>query len=289
MEILNSCHAAIDLCLENKKFNIAHLYKYDKTFDMHIHDCYEIYFSISGGQKFLINNQLYDFCNGDIFFINKNESHHVLSIGTEDYERYVINIHPQYLEQFAELAKIDLTDCFTNRNEQCGHKISLTEKEQQRLLFLIHRLSTTDGFGAEVIEQAIFLEMMVFFNSLYSSKPAEDKTTVHKSNKYYDKTSNIISYINQNLSDDLNMDVLSKHFALSASYLSMIFKKETGTTIQKYITAQRITLAKRLLSEGHSVTETYLACGFNDYSNFLRAFTKMVGISPKKFSMISLE
>lgn len=289
MEILNSCHTAIDLCLENKKFNIAHLYKYDKTFDMHIHDCYEIYFSITGGQKFLISNQLYDFSGGDIFFVNQNESHHVLHTNAGNYERYVINIHPQYLERLANFTQTSLTDCFTNRNKQYGHKISLTEKEQQRLLFLIHRLSTTEGFGAEVIEQAIFLEMMVFFNSLYSSKPAEDKITVHKSNKYYDKTSNIISYINQNLSDDLNMDVLSKHFALSASYLSMIFKKETGTTIQKYITAQRITLAKRLLSEGHSVTETYLACGFNDYSNFLRAFTKMVGISPKKFSMISLE
>jgi len=289
MQILNSCHEAINLCLENKKFNVAHLYKYDKTFDMHIHDCYEIYFSIAGGHKFLINSQLYNFCGGDIFFINQNESHHVLSVNTENYERYVINIHPQYLEQFTNLANIDLTECFTKRDKQYGHKISLTEKEQQKLLFLIHRLSSTDGFGAEAVEQAIFLEMMVFFNSLYSAKPIENTKTEKKSNKYYDKTSDVISYINQNLSDDLNIDILSRHFALSSSYLSMIFKKETGTTIQKYVTAQRITLAKSLLSEGHSVTETYLACGFNDYSNFLRTFTKMVGISPKKFSMISLE
>ena len=26
------------------------------------------------------------------------------------------------------------------------------------------------------------------------------------------------------------------------------------------------------------------ACGFNDYSNYLRAFTKAVGISPKKYA-----
>ena len=75
----------------------------------------------------------------------------------------------------------------------------------------------------------------------------------------------------------------------SKNYLSKIFKQETGTSINKYITAQRITLAKSLLTNGHSVADACNMCGFRDYSNFLKTFTKIVGVSPKKYAQFSLQ
>ena len=47
MEELTSCKTAIDNCKTSGTFAIAHLYKEEKAMDMHIHDCYEIYYSIS--------------------------------------------------------------------------------------------------------------------------------------------------------------------------------------------------------------------------------------------------
>lgn len=42
---------------------------------------------------------------------------------------------------------------------------------------------------------------------------------------------------------------------MSTSYLCRIFKEATGTTINKYITAKRITLSKSLLDQGCSVSK----------------------------------
>ena len=50
-----------------KDTHISHLYNDEKAMDMHIHDCYEIYYSISGGKQFLIDNYFYDISDGDIF------------------------------------------------------------------------------------------------------------------------------------------------------------------------------------------------------------------------------
>jgi AraC-like DNA-binding protein len=36
------------------------------------------------------------------------------------------------------------------------------------------------------------------------------------------------------------------------------------------------------------VTEAYEKSGFTDYSNFFKAFTKAVGISPKKYAQCSV-
>ena len=104
---------------------------------------------------------------------------------------------------------------------------------------------------------------------------------------YHTQVDEILSFINQNISSPLSIEDLSGHFFLSSSYLCRIFKAATGTTINKYITAKRITVAKSLLSSGCSVTETCERCGFNDYSNFLKAFTRAVGISPKKYAQCS--
>ena len=76
MKICNSCKAAIQSCLETQTFSVAHLYNDEKPMAIHIHDCYEIYYSISGGKQFLIDNRFYDFASGDLFFINQYESHY---------------------------------------------------------------------------------------------------------------------------------------------------------------------------------------------------------------------
>lgn len=62
MEEVSSCKIAMDNCTRTKTFSIAHLYKEEKAMEMHIHDCCELYYSISGGKQFLIDNPLLFHC-----------------------------------------------------------------------------------------------------------------------------------------------------------------------------------------------------------------------------------
>ena len=84
------------------------------------------------------------------------------------------------------------------------------------------------------------------------------------------------------------MEQLCGRFYLSSSYICRIFKAATGTTINKYITARRISIAKAQLNAGSSVFEAFERSGFSDYSNFFKAFTKAVGVSPKKYANLSV-
>lgn len=68
MLIHDSCQSAIRSCLDTETFAVARLYSNEKTMGIHMHDCYEIYFSISGGRQFLIDNRIYEVQPGDIFF-----------------------------------------------------------------------------------------------------------------------------------------------------------------------------------------------------------------------------
>ena len=131
-------------------------------------------------------------------------------------------------------------------------------------------------------------EFMVFIDKTGPQKPSLAGHRNSKGQYFSSKVTDIITYIHHNIDSQLTVGDLASHFYLSTSYLCRLFKKSTGTTINSYIITRRIELAQRLLSGGYSVNEVYSMCGFNDYSNFFKAFTKKVGISPKKYAQNSL-
>lgn len=284
MEELTSCKTAITNCLASRTFSIAHLYKEEKAMDMHIHDCYELYYSISGGKQFLIDNRFYSIEPGDLFIINQYESHKLTQIDSCVHERIVLSVHPDFVKQIST-EQTDLNYCFSNRGDQFNHKVSLNKEQQKRFLYYINKITSADGFAHDIVEHAAFMELMVMINALSTANEAE---TVTNGYKYNHQVDDILAYINQNIAQQITIEQLANQFFLSESYICRIFKAATGTTINKYITARRISIAKSLLNEGVSVADAYERSGFSDYSNFFKAFTKAVGVSPKKYANLSV-
>ncbi len=122
---------------------------------------------------------------------------------------------------------------------------------------------------------------------------SEHNTSEHNTSEYNaaGKTASgalvgeILIHINVRISQTITLVSLAEAFHMSAGYLSRLFKQETGTTISKYITARRISVAKRLLAEGCTVREVCERSGFGDYTHFIRAFGQAVGVSPKQYAM----
>ncbi|SCJ02111.1 Multiple antibiotic resistance protein marA [uncultured Clostridium sp.] len=283
MDLLSSCKLSIEKCINNKSFSIAHLYSEEETMGIHIHDCYEIYFSISGGKQILIDNKFYNINPGDVFVINQFESHYISKIDKMVHERIVISIHPDFLKSLST-ENTNLDYCFTHRCDNFSHKITLNSEDKNRFMYFINKIASSNGFGSDLIDYATFIELITSITKLYVSK----NDTLENTYKYNEQIQKILSYINDNLKNNITIEHLAKHFFLSESYICRIFKSSTGTTINRYINARRISLAKSLLSNGHNVTYVYNECGFNDYSNFLKVFKKIVGVSPKKYSNFSI-
>lgn len=285
MEELYSCQQAMENCSATETFAIAHLYKEEKTMDMHIHDCYEIYYSISGGRQFLIDNKFYSMNPGDVFIINQYESHKITQVDKMVHERIVLSIHPEYTKRLST-PETDLDACFSDRPQAFCHRISLSKDQQSRFLYYINKITGADGYGHDIVEQTAFMELMLLINN--AVRTGHQPESAAGSYSYNHQVDDILAYINQNIASPISIEQLAGEFFLSESYICRIFKAATGTTINKYISARRISIAKALLSDGANVTEAYEKSGFSDYSNFFKAFTKAVGISPKKYAQCSV-
>lgn len=83
---------------------------------------------------------------------------------------------------------------------------------------------------------------------------------------------------------DLSLRALAKTQGLNASYLSSLFRRETGETITQHINRKRMQLAVRLLSNTRLQIHTVAQhCGIPDVNYFSKLFKKHTSHSPKEY------
>lgn len=95
----------------------------------------------------------------------------------------------------------------------------------------------------------------------------------------------IKAYIQQHYTEEIELQHLADLVYLTPSYLSKLFKTETGETITDYSIAVRIEHAKRLL-KGDQGLKTYMVgerVGYPDPAYFNKVFKKMTGKTPKEY------
>jgi len=97
-----------------------------------------------------------------------------------------------------------------------------------------------------------------------------------------------ILLIESDLSTDLSLRTLAKQQNVSSSYLSSLFKKETGKTVSEYIREKRIQYAASLLSSTHLQVQTVAQhCGIMDVQYFSKLFKKQMGFTPKEYREVA--
>lgn len=249
-----------------------------QTYKYHRHNGYEIYLFLGGNILFYREDKCYNLSVGDMMIIPTGTSHRIESLDESYYERIVLNVKQSAFERISS-EKTDLVTCFTSASDITS-PIHLNMDNCQKFISLSNSLSDamkSDEFGSDILADSYLIQLLLFINTCSLGN------RISKPNIMPRMVKDVMKYINDNLTGDLRLSKLSEVFYLNESYISHLLKKHTGFTAREYILDQRIETAKRLLVNGCNVSEACYKSGFVDYSNFIRSFTKIVGISPGKY------
>jgi YesN/AraC family two-component response regulator len=95
----------------------------------------------------------------------------------------------------------------------------------------------------------------------------------------------LISYIQQNLAEQLSLESIADHFMISPAYLSAYFKKETGLNISYCISKLRVERAMDLLRSDSTfkIQDVGAKVGIYSQATFIRLFRKHTGITPIEY------
>ena len=111
-----------------------------------------------------------------------------------------------------------------------------------------------------------------------------EKKCLEESGSARSDVERIRQYIQYHVDEDLRIDQLASRVYLSQTYLSYIFKKETGMTLSRYIRQCRMEKAKELLTTTDmKIVQVCEKVGFSNVSYFCQSFREYTGMSPEKY------
>lgn len=249
----------------------------------HMHDEYEIYYLVEGERFYFIENQIYHIQKGSLVFINRNQIHKTVQSGECHHERIALMLKESFLSGFLAVTGELSLPAFFRKNQGV---LSLSAPDQDYVLSLLNgiaaEMSTQDpGYHTMILSK---LTRLLIFCQRFRQRTNIDSSCSLSSSVTHQKVSEVASYISAHYAEAATLDTVARHFFMSKSYLSRIFKQATGYTVNEYINVSRVLEARRLLIESDlSVTQIAEAVGYDSITYFEKIFRSQTGTSPLRY------
>ncbi len=265
--------------------NYEAVHNFDEKTDfstLHSHDFYEIYINIRGGKLYVLDDQILPLTGRDLVIIRPYQMHgHFGADPLYNYERIFLYISPEVVEELSHNI-LPINRIFEQAGREHRYFCHITDEQLKRATSLIDKIKencANETPYTRLHDVALMTEFLLLVLDCLQSKHAVLPEQAENS----PLIQQVLNYINDNFDQKLSLDDIANRFFVSKSYLSHKFVYHTSRSIYDYILYCRINKAKQLITDGSALTSISYQCGFNDYSGFLRTFTRYVGCSPSDY------
>ena len=134
----------------------------------------------------------------------------------------------------------------------------------------------------EMIETIFNADDILGIKTAFLSEITEIIECMHEEDSQYTPVvRQIISEVQQNYKEDMNLKTLAYKYHMNASYLGQIFQKEVGCSFARYLSNTKNSIAKDLiLNTNMKINDIAKEAGYPDTSYFYRKFKQCYGVSP---------
>lgn len=292
----------------NSDFRIFYLTSAEpRDFQSHYHDFHKLLLFVSGSVSYYIEGETYQLQPYDIVLVPAGEVHRPVIHDKTPYRRLIIYLSPALFEQYQTLGA-NLGRCFSLCSARRSHVLRISRFQESRLYPQYRELAdaaleeasasrkpgsaensseiqdanTQFAFSvsaeSQLYRQSVLLQFLILLNRTLDG----DDISFPVASGANPQVLAILAFINEHLTDELNVDQIAEACFLNRSYLMHLFRRETGCTIGAYITEKRLFAARTLIQSGTSVTDACMRSGFASYAAFYHAYRKKFGESPKE-------
>ncbi|NIF05124.1 AraC family transcriptional regulator [Chryseobacterium sp. Tr-659] len=252
----------------------------------HRHTETQIMWILKGHGTLAIEQNLFPFEEGDIFYLGANQSH-VFKGDFHAHEKQ--NVHAvsiffdphKKISAFFDLPEFEELKNFIHYSE-VGFKVAPELKSE--VGESIGALQKTKGID-QIIDFIRILQNLMQNRHLHIPLSSEKNLPSHIS----DNDQRIIdaqTFIKKNFAQHkLSLDTIAKEACMTPQAFCRSFKKRTGVTFIEYLNELRVQRACRLLTSSslYSISSVAFNSGFNSLTNFNRVFKSIMKYSPKEY------
>lgn len=243
--------------------------------DFHFHDFDKLVILLSGKVDYLVEGETYELKPWDILLVKHHTIHRAIIDKSLPYERIIIYLDRKYFDRVFPDAR--LMDCFETADRSGLHLLEPSREQIEALTQVLKSYEDAledTGFGAQTMRDTLIMQLLIQIGRVRAARPEEEKSS------FDPKIEKVLSFINENLTSPLSVELLAEQVFLSKYHFMRLFKAQTGSTVHSYVRQKRLMYASRLIREGTPANQAAADSGFSDYSAFHRAFRESFGMSP---------
>lgn len=237
----------------------------------HWHEHIEIIYVIEGDLNLSLRGQHYHLLEDQLIFIHSYELH---TLSGQNCRIASFELRPHFIDP--ELAYIYLLryDC-----NSCTHENEASFTQIKKQLAHIVKNQFSDDLHKEYLQKAYFYELLYLLNDGFLIERIEEVPS--KGNL---KLEEVLSYLNQNYYEKINLKDLADRFFISSTYLSSAFKKQIGVGFFDYLSTIRLSHAMSdLANPNWSIEYISQKNGFSNARSFSSAFFEMYHKRPNEY------
>ena len=239
----------------------------------HFHNLYEFSYLKKGRSAYIINNEIYDLESGDVAVMPPNTLHKGIHQDRNTREKIYFYMDRRYLSTFLDSRMslpITPTIYHTAYTKRIGEIFNELYNE----------------FNGQ--KQRVYMEILIGELIVLLQRTETKKAISRREDVLTSVITDVLKYIKLHYTSEITLSDVAAHFYLNPSYLSRVFKEQTGFLFSEYITKLRIKEANKLLSlTNKQITDIALICGFNSLNNFCKTYKKTMGISALEYRKMS--
>ncbi|WP_156177887.1 helix-turn-helix domain-containing protein [Bacillus sp. SA1-12] len=163
----------------------------------------------------------------------------------------------------------------------------------QLLAKILELVQEADESPDQLFGKAMVFDELFSFNTVQEAEdwfnqsiipPIIDKYYEIRTNQQTNITESVLSIIEDEFYKDITLEYVASKINFHPSYVSRVFKKETGSSFSDYLMRYRINQIKKLLSETNiKISEIAERFHYNSSASFIRSFRKSEGMTPGQY------
>lgn len=254
----------------------------------HVHNYAELYFLLEGERYYFIEQDTYLLKPGMVVFVKPEEIHKTSRTNNScGHHRFLITIESDMLQYFFAFSALSNIKDFESMP---GGAVKFSKSDWQRSMTIIDAIKQ-EGAREKTKDDTILLLLSLELYALFvRNHQKQNNISVDKSPMYstqihtHQLVHNVSSYLQNHFMENTSLEEIADQFFISKSYLTRIFKSNTGFTIKEYLTFCRIRKAKALLQDtNYSITKVSELCGFSNVTYFEKIFKNVTQLTPLKY------
>ena len=246
---------------------------------------FELIYVVDGTGIQIINDNTFQYWKGNLFLVTPQDVHSFeISTVTKffflRFNEYYVKANSQN-PQSETVLRMEYILQNASHRPGCILKNTIDKPLIASLIeSIINEQNNQQIYHQKIIEQIVNAIITVVARNIALKLPKNIKETTGE------MVLEILHYIQENIYDpkQLKANVISEQFNISLHYLGKYFKKQTGETLQEYISNYKLRLIEaRLLNSDMRINEIADELHFSDESHLNKVFRKHKGINPSEF------